>query len=254
MNIAFFGGTFDPVHRGHLAVARAAAEKFDLAEVLFVPNFVPPHREQPHSAYHHRLAMVALATQEEKRFVACDLESPEVSGESKRPSYSLESIRRLKARSKKADRIFYLLGVDAFLGIAKWHKPVELLRECEFIVVSRPGFSLAQIASALPETIRPSQAILKAARQHDTLADDGNRTLVLQGATLHLLDTVAENVSATQIRAAAAKPGARLERYVGEAVAEYIRKTRLYRGQRAAAAASTAMPAKSKGARGASRS
>src|SRR5262249_43074753 len=210
MNIAFFGGTFDPIHRGHLAVARAAADRFDLGKVLFVPNFVPPHREQPHTAYHHRLAMLPLPTQGEKRFVACDLEAPGASGDAKRPSYSLESIRRLKARSRKADRIFYLLGVDAFLAIDTWYKPVELLRECEFIVVSRPGFSLAQIASALPEAVRPPEAILKAARKQAVDPEDQNRTLVLQGATLHLIDTVAENISATQIRAAAAKTGSRL--------------------------------------------
>src|SRR5206468_3626515 len=101
MNIAFFGGTFDPIHRGHIAVAKAAAEKFALGRVLFSPNFVPPHREQPRTAYHHRLAMVALATAEEKTFVASDLEAPAASRDFGRPSYSLETVRRLNKHLRK---------------------------------------------------------------------------------------------------------------------------------------------------------
>src|SRR5437868_9238949 len=109
MNIAFFGGTFDPIHLGHIAVAKAAAEKFELGRVLFSPNFVPPHREQPRTAYHHRLAMVALATAEEKKFVASDLEAPHATGETDRPSCSLDTSRRLKKQLRKADKLYCLI-------------------------------------------------------------------------------------------------------------------------------------------------
>lgn len=224
MNIAFFGGTFDPIHRGHLAIAAAAAEKYELGRVLFTPNYVPPHREQPRTSYEHRFAMVALATQNDKRFVASDLESPGSSEDGERPSYSLWTIRKLKRQLRKADRLFYLIGVDAFLRIANWYEPVQLLRECEFIIASRPGFRLSDIAKALPDELRPPDVVLKAARAQKQMGD----TLMLHGATLHILDSVAEKASATQIRAVAAKSGARLDSLVGGAVAEYIGKTGIY--------------------------
>ena len=163
MNIALYGGTFDPVHLGHVAVARAAAERFRLGRVYFVPADIPPHKQkQPLTAYYHRYAMLALALGRRENLLPSLLEAPEiVQAEGKLASYSVDTVRRFRQRLGKRDKLFFLIGIDAFQDIAKWHDPVALLRECEFVVASRPGFSLAEAAMALPEEIRPKQNIAK---------------------------------------------------------------------------------------------
>jgi nicotinate-nucleotide adenylyltransferase len=222
MKIAVFGGTFDPVHRGHLAVARAAAERFSLAKICFVPADVPPHkRKEPLTSFYHRYAMLALATAGEKAFVPSLIEAPQ--GNDAHPSYSITTIRRIKRTLRKSDRLFFLIGIDAFMDIATWRQPEDLLRECDFIVASRPGYALADVADALPQGIRPSAAVLNAFKKQPAKG-----TIALGGTTIHILDGVREAVSATQVRAAAAR-GRDLPRYVPQSVAEYIRKTGLYK-------------------------
>jgi nicotinate-nucleotide adenylyltransferase len=225
MNIALFGGTFDPIHRGHIEVARAAARRFNLKEVRFVPASAPPHKQgQPYSDYAHRYAMVALATADERGFVPSLLEAPE---EGRDASYSVETVRRVLATLGKSDRLFFIIGIDAFLEIATWREPDELLRLAEFIVASRPGFSMADLAAALPESIRPNEKVRKAFARRP--AKTG--TLALGGVTLHVLDEVRVPLSSTRIRAAAAQ-GRNLARDVGPAVAAYIKKTHLYRDKK----------------------
>jgi len=229
VNLAFFGGTFDPVHRGHIAVAESATKHFELGKVLFVPAELPPHK-QDHALtpFAHRIAMVALATQGHPTFIPSDFEA-QLYRETGKPNFSLETIRRLKSTLKKADKLYFLVGIDAFLTVASWHRAVELLKECEFIVANRPGYSLGDIAGALPEQLRPRPEVLKAAgKAGGGLAPSGS-VMAFSGVTLHLLEDVSERVSSTQLRTAAASSGRKLEGYVGDAVAEYIRKTRLYR-------------------------
>jgi nicotinate-nucleotide adenylyltransferase len=229
MNIAFFGGTFDPIHRGHIAVAVAARVRFDLGQVLFVPAQVPPHKQQhTFASFAHRMAMVALATQGHAKFLPSDIEALlyEKTG---KPNYSLETISWLKKQVKKSDKLYFLVGIDAFLDIAKWHRAVDLLRECEFIVANRPGYSLGDIAGALPEGLRPRAEVLSAARRTASGLASSGAVMAFSGVTLHLLEDVSEKVSSTQLRSAAASTGRRLESLVGEPVAEYIRKARLYR-------------------------
>ncbi len=232
MNVALFGGTFDPVHRGHLAVAHAAAKNFGLKQVLFVPSSVPPHRiGRPLSAYHHRFAMLTLALQREKSFIPSSLEAPPEPGvlafSSGRHgpgfSYSIDTVRALKLQLGRSDKVFFLIGIDAFVDIAKWHEPEALLREVDFIVASRPGYSLADVAEALPESLRPDPKVIRAFKKAKAAG-----TLALGSTTIHLLADVKVRISATQIRAAAQRGGS-LTKFVDPAVAEYIRKTRLYR-------------------------
>ena len=230
MNIGLFGGTFDPIHRGHIALARAALERCKLGRIYFVPANVPPHKQkQPIAPFLHRYTMVVLATAQDKAFVPSLLEGPEESASvskkerSPRPNYTIETVRRLKQTFKNSDRLFLLIGIDAFAEIAKWHQPEALFRECEFIVASRPGYSLADVANALPESLRPRP---EATRPFQKQAATGD--LVLAGATIHLLDQVHQPISATAIRAAAAT-GKPLSRFVDESVADYIKKVGLYR-------------------------
>jgi nicotinate-nucleotide adenylyltransferase len=235
MNIGLFGGTFDPIHRGHLALARAARERYKLGRVLFVPASLPPHKQsQPLSAFAHRYAMTVLATAQEKDFLPSLLEAPaEVdagaprnkkdNNSAARPNYTIDTIQHVKQNFKKADRLFLLIGIDAFAEIAKWRQSEDLFRECEFVVASRPGYSLADVATALPSALRPR---LEATQPFRKQAAHGD--LMLNGVTIHLLDGVYQPISSTTIRqtAAAGKP---LGRFVEPAVAEYIRKMGLYK-------------------------
>jgi len=139
-------------------------------------------------------------------------------------NYSIDTVRRLKQTLRKSDRLLFLIGMDAFSDIAKWHEAEALFRECEFIVASRPGYSLADVANALPERLRPKAAVTKPFAKQPAKGD-----LVLAGVTLHLLENVHQSISATAIRDAviAKRP---LTKFVDPAVAEYIKKTELYRG------------------------
>src|SRR5579872_68141 len=234
MNIGLFGGTFDPVHRGHLALARAARERYKLGRVLFVPANIPPHKQkQPLSDFAHRYAMIALATGEEKDFLPSLLEAPQAldtapqakkaGTREARPNYTIETVRRLKGSFKKADRLFLLIGIDAFAEIASWHQPEALFKECEFVVASRPGYSLADVANALPASLRPRAEATKPFQKQAATGD-----LVLSGATIHLLDGIYQPISSTSIRQAAAA-GKALGRFVEPGVADYIKKMGLYR-------------------------
>jgi len=224
MNIGFLGGTFDPIHNGHLALAQAAQERYELGRIYFVPSNLPPHKQsQPRASYFDRYAMVVLATMGEKTFVPSLLEAPGV-GASDRPNYSIDTLRRLKQSLKNADRLFFLIGIDAFKDVAKWHEAEAVLAECAFIVASRPGYSLADVANALPPRLRPKASVTKPFARQAATGD-----LVLPGVTIHLLDNVQQNISATTIREAVSGKRS-LGKFVDPAVAEYIKKMELYRG------------------------
>jgi nicotinate-nucleotide adenylyltransferase len=231
MNIGLFGGTFDPVHKGHLALARAALERCKLHRILFVAANIPPHKQkQPLTPFVHRYAMLALATAEEKAFVPSILEAPaeNVTNQKnktrdEKPNYTIDTIRQMKQSLKNSDKLFLLIGMDAFAEISKWHEAEALFRECEFIVAGRPGYSLADVANALPEKLRPRAEVTKPFHKQAATGD-----LVLPGVTLHLMGDLHQPASATAIREAAAA-GKPLGRFVEPAVAEYIKKIGLYK-------------------------
>lgn len=233
MNIGLFGGTFDPVHKGHLALAQAAMEHCKLHRVCFVPANIPPHKQQrPLTPFIHRFAMLVLATASEKAFVPSLLEAPQQS-EAKRkskgkdgiesPNYTIDTVRRMKQSFKASDRLFLLIGIDAFDEIAKWHEAEALFRECQFVVASRPGYSLADVANALPEKLRPRPEVTKPFHKQAATGD-----LVLPGVNIHLLEDLHQPASATAIREAVAA-GKPLSRFLDPAVADYIKKMGLYK-------------------------
>lgn len=224
MNIGLFGGTFDPVHRGHIAIAKAALEQYKLHRVYFVPANNPPHKQkQPLLPFVHRFAMLTLATASEKFFVPSLLEGPDDFTNKGKPNYTIDTVHRLKQTLKKADKLFLLIGMDAFADIAQWHHAEALFRECAFIVASRPGYSLADVANALPETLRPRAEVTKPFHKQAATGD-----LVLKGATIHLMPNLHQPASATTIREAAAT-GKPLGRFLDPSVADYIKKMGLYR-------------------------
>jgi len=210
--IGIFGGTFDPVHRGHLAVARAALRRLKLDQLIFIPAGVPPHkRRQPRAAFRQRLRMLKLATAREPRFAVSRLEASGV-------HYSIDTVRRIKRSLKKGDRLFFLIGMDAFLEISIWREAEALLRECEFVVSVRPGSDIRDVTLVLPLSLRRSAGAFPRRSRGGIRVD---------GVMIHLLRGVHNPVSATQVRAAARR-GRPLTKLVPGPVAEYIRKKRLY--------------------------
>jgi nicotinate-nucleotide adenylyltransferase len=214
VKIALFGGTFDPVHIGHLKAARAAIRRFSLDRVLFVPCGKPPHKLRNHvTPYPHRFAMVALAARGEPKFVPSLLEAPKPDG---KPNYSVETAGRVRRMLSKKDRLYFLLGLDAFLDLPNWKDYRRLLGLAEFIVVSRPSFDSRQLAEVIEE-----------ARRGGAMPDGEPRLplAALEGA--HILAGVHVPVASRDIRRAA-RTGQPLAGLVPPPVEEYIVKEGLY--------------------------
>jgi nicotinate-nucleotide adenylyltransferase len=134
MRLALFGGTFDPIHDAHLAIARAAAEQFRLDRVLLVPAAHPPHKAGvTHASYEDRVRMAELACAGDPRLEVSRLE------EGTARSYSIDTIEKVRARMAPEDELFFVIGADAFAEIRTWLRWRAVVRAVEFLVISRPG-------------------------------------------------------------------------------------------------------------------
>ncbi len=202
MRVALFGGSFDPPHRGHIAIARAAADRFSIDTVLFATAGRQPLKSAaPVTPFEQRMAMTVLACGEDPRFTPSDLDAPRPDG---RPNYTVDTLARLTA-SIPDTLIFSLAGADSFRDLARWREPERLLALAEWIVVSRPGFAFE---GELPQPIGMS------------LTD-------AQRARVHLLDSVHEEVAATDLRRRL-QAGDSCADLLPSAVAAYIAQHRLY--------------------------
>ena len=236
MNIALFGGTFDPIHSGHLRAARAAARRLQLDRVLFIPSRRPPHKISNHlTDFPHRYAMVALACAGEPRFIPSLLEAPTSDGS---PRYSVYTARAVKHTLGPKDRLFFLIGVDALLDLQHWRDYRDLLNLVNFVVVTRPGFDAHKIWEVLPGDMtapdhRPGQTVASLSTEgQSSLREAGNlrksETLQLPQTVLHILSGVHAPIASRDIRQAvfAGRP---IHGLVPVLVAKYIAKERLYR-------------------------
>jgi nicotinate-nucleotide adenylyltransferase len=134
VKLAIFGGTFDPIHTGHLAVAREACVRFQLDRVLFVPAAHPPHKAGvTHAPYEDRVRMAELACAAEPRFEVSRLEADTAR------SYSIDTIEKVRATLASGDELYFLIGADAFAEIRTWRRWIDVARGVRFLVVSRPG-------------------------------------------------------------------------------------------------------------------
>lgn len=221
MRVALFGGSFDPPHRGHLALARLARERLALDGVLVTPVASQPLKhELPPASFADRVAMAGMAFADEPGTEISLLDAPRPDG---KLNYTIDTLRSLQERLAEGDKLFCILGADSFLSIGKWHKPEELLMTCDFIVGARPGFDLGGARAALPRGIsaNPQATELPHVRVLE-LTKPGQRP-----TRLYLLLDLAEEVSATDIRAAL-KGGATKDSVVAPAVLRYIRAHHLY--------------------------
>jgi nicotinate-nucleotide adenylyltransferase len=214
MNIAIFGGTFDPIHAGHLEAARAAQRRFRLDRVLFIPTGNPPHKIHDHlTEYAQRYAMVAVACANELRFIPSTIETPTVDGS---PRYSIDTVRGVRRRLRQHDRLFFLVGADAFLDLPHWREFRRLLDSVEFIVVSRPGFDIDALRQVAPPDLLPARHLAQR---------DG--TIRLRHGAIHLLHDVDTPVASRDIRQAV-RARKSITSLVPELVEEYILKEGLY--------------------------
>ena len=199
MRIALFGGTFDPPHRGHLAVAAAAADAFQLDRILFAPAGRQPRKpeDQP-TPFADRLAMTSLACAQDPRFQPSTVDAPHFDGA---PNYTVDALQTLSHENPHAT-LFNLVGADSFLDLPRWREPSRLLELAQWIVVSRPGFSLDDLSGL---NLTPHQR-----------------------SRVHPLQTVHEDIAATELRhrLEAGDPCAGL---IPPEILAYIRTHRLYR-------------------------
>lgn len=218
--IALFGGSFDPIHSGHIAVARAADRRFHFDEIHFILCGRPPHKHRHDLAlFAHRFAMLGLACADHPHFIPSLAEAgSDFTG--RRVFYSIDTVRHFRSLyNHRGDKLFFILGADSFLKIATWHEYEALLHTCDFVVASRPGFRMDALRLVIPPELlgRP-----KSVEPHDP------HSIQLRRTTVHLLDTVSSHVSATEVRKRLDR-GQSIHGLVPLRVEEYISKQALYR-------------------------
>ncbi len=215
--IAFFGGTFDPPHRGHIAIAKAAADHFALDEILFAPVASQPLKEHSSATpFLHRYAMTVLATQADSRFIPSLIDGPQAN----RPNYTADTLAGLRSSFGEEISLFTLLGADNWLQIARWHNAPRLLSLTDWIVAARPGFSLDSAQQAVPPQVTAKQ-------QHGAeprlLLNHANAS----STNVFFLPNTHVEISATELRSAL-NAGNVAPDLLPATVQEYIRKTDLY--------------------------
>lgn len=146
--IGIFGGTFDPIHYGHLRLAEEMAEQAKLAEVRFMPSGTPPHRTSPRVEARHRVAMSRLAIEGNARFTVDDRETRRTG-----PGYTYDTLAELRQELGNQRSLALLLGADAFLELATWHRWRELFDLAHVIVAYRPGFPIDTWQARMPEPL-----------------------------------------------------------------------------------------------------
>jgi nicotinate-nucleotide adenylyltransferase len=213
-SVALFGGTFDPIHAGHIAVAEAAQKRFHLDTVYFVPSSRPPHKTKPAlTPFLHRYAMVALACADHADFQPSTAEAPD--GAAPHVFYTYDTVKKYR-REHPDDHLYFIVGADQFLEIPTWRNYEALLDSCDFIIASRPGFRVDALRLVVPPE--------KLGR---TQSSDPN-AIVLRKSTVHILTTVASHISSTEIRQRLASRR-NIHGLVPPRVEEYILGQALYR-------------------------
>ena len=195
------GGTFDPIHNGHIIVAEEVRARLNLAEVLFVPAGQPWLKGgTPILAVEHRVQMVRLAISHQSYFKLATIEIDRAG-----PSYTVDTIAELQARLSTEDELLFILGWDSLAQLPRWREPSRLIKMCRLVAVPRPGYLLPDLKSL--EVIVPGLS-----------------------QRLILLDRPEVDISATEIRSRVAQ-GLSIRHLVPEPVDEYIRQHKLYLAQ-----------------------
>jgi nicotinate-nucleotide adenylyltransferase len=208
MRIGIFGGTFDPVHIAHLRAAEEFAEALELDRVLMMVSAVPPHREAPRATASQRLKMLEIAVEDNSLLEASDLETRREG-----PSFTLETIRKVRS-DYGGSMPFLALGVDAYIEIASWHRPADVLAESHIVVLTRPGFEV-DLVSPVSQWFEGVYRTVEDLHVHES------------GATLRKIQITPMEVSSSSIRNLIAQD--RSIRYlVPQPVFKYIQQNNVY--------------------------
>lgn len=218
--IALYGGTFDPVHVGHIAIARELTEMLALDEVLFIPAFVAPHkRERQVTPALQRYAMLALATQSEPRLRISTIELDEPA-----KPYTVETLARIQSQLGTEVQLFFVMGADSWMEIRTWREWEHVLELTNHVVVTRPGYELS--TEHVTPAIRQRVVDLRGLKANE-IAGAIN---VDEGKKIYVTDAVLMDVSATEIRELARAGRSReMAELVPPPVADFIEKYELYR-------------------------
>lgn len=215
LRIGLFGGTFDPIHHGHIKAAKGIRNRLKLDKIYFIPAHVSPFKNRPEvSEGHHRLEMVKRAIKDIPDFYVSEFELSK-----KEISYTVDTIRHYNALYPENTEFFFILGTDAFLGLSQWKSKEVLFESCNFVVVSRPGYHLRPLAEILqnPKLVKKFVEIKKDEQyKHFT----GHSILLFQIPTA--------DISSTTVRQKIANRTP-YSLFVSEPVADYIRAHDLYK-------------------------
>jgi nicotinate-nucleotide adenylyltransferase len=212
--IGIFGGTFNPIHNGHVKAALEVQKTFLLDKVLFIPSYIPPHKGAPDIAPpSHRLVMIKLAVSSYPQLIPSPIEI-----EARGKSYSIRTLEKLKKQFPDA-WMFFILGVDAFLEIETWREYKKVLEQCHFVVISRPGYDLRKAKKILGENYADRMI-----RVSDSAS---SRKWIMHHNKIFLLSIYALDIASKDIRKKV-KRGESIAGLVDDRVEDHIRKNKLY--------------------------
>lgn len=213
--IAIYGGTFDPVHSGHLEIARRVTELFGIDEFLFVPARVAPHKsDREVTSGLHRYAMLALATSGDPRLC---ISSFELEGPGRQ--YTVDTVFHFRSRFGSESELFFVMGADSWMEITSWREWQRLMTLTNFIVITRPDYEVG--SEHVPDDIRKN--VVDVRGENKSIGSAGSPKIFVS-------DAVMRDVSATAVRQAARDDDTeQLNKLLPNEVADYIRKYQLYR-------------------------
>ncbi len=213
MRVGVLGGTFDPIHYGHLKIADQVQKLFNCDQILLMPAYIPPHKIKNNiSSAYHRYAMAVLATSELEKIAVCTLEL-----ESPTQPFTVQTIAQLKKQFTKKLDLFFIMGTDLFRELNSWWRYQELIENCNIVVVTRPNYlvDLSERSLALKKEIKDLSNIFEV------------NSLELTSSTIFFTNLVAENISSTTIRLLVSRRQS-ITDCVPKQVANYIVKYQLY--------------------------
>ncbi len=192
--IGVMGGTFDPIHLGHLMIAEAVWNEYKLDKILFIPSANPPHKDNVLTSAKHRFNMALLATCSNPHFEVSSIEMERTG-----PSYTVDTIKELRRLYGESTELYFIIGADSIKELPTWHNIDELLTLCHFVATRRPGYA-------------PDLTVIEQ---------------LYKDADIHILETPELEISSTDIRRRI-KKGYSIQYITTEQVEQYIRKEGLY--------------------------